>query len=72
MNMTQDKFNNEMNKRLTQTEEKMYDGNQVVRVVSKYKKHNAYNIGDGIGEVFLFNAGIDAYYDNMQGVSNAY
>lgn len=23
----------------------MYDGNQVVRVVSKYKKHDAYKIG---------------------------
>lgn len=28
----------------------MYDGNQVVRVVSKYKKHDAYNIGVEMSE----------------------
>ena len=28
----------------------MYDGNQVVRVVSKYKKHDAYNIGIEMSE----------------------
>ena len=28
----------------------MYDGNQVVRVVSKYKKHDAYNIGVEMNE----------------------
>ena len=28
----------------------MYDGKQVVRVVSKYKKHDAYNIGVEMSE----------------------
>lgn len=28
----------------------MYDGNQVVRVASKYKKHDAYNIGVEMSE----------------------
>ena len=28
----------------------MYDGNQVVRVVNKYKKHDAYNIGVEMSE----------------------
>lgn len=31
-----------------------------------------YTFGNGMGEVFLFNSGIGSYYDNMQGVSNAY
>ena len=28
----------------------MYDGNQVVRVENKYKKHDAYNIGVEMSE----------------------